>query len=211
MSKNTIEKPKSSKKKGGGEDKGIPLYSLKLPTMIIPIRGTSPLIVHRFGSKAEEMMKHVQAKGAKKAREARDPEAEFHDARHLNADGQDCFPAVGFKLAAVRAGKFCNAVMADLKGAFHVLGDLVPIKYKDINMRTDHVRIGMGTTDLRYRPEYIDWSCELEVKYNAEFISQEQLINLFNVAGFSAGIGEMRPQKGYQFGMFEVDVKGPKK
>lgn len=33
-------------------------------------------------------------------------------------------------------------------------------------MRTDMVRIGMGSADVRYRPEYIDWYAELNIEFN---------------------------------------------
>jgi hypothetical protein len=112
------------------------------------------------------------------------------------------------------------------RGAFHVnLGEeLVPIEggkakkravkqspFGDCEptQREDMVRVGgkgpgTGTADLRYRPEYTGWSIPIRVDYNSSVISMEQIVNLLNLAGFSIGIGEWRPQKDGQWGMFEV-------
>jgi len=98
-----------------------------------------------------------------------------------------------------------GAKMVESRGSFHVIGDLIPIKCaKGPKMRTDMVRIGQGTSDVRYRPEYKDWSCELPIEYNANVISAEQIVNMFNTAGFSTGVGEWRPERGGQYGMFKV-------
>ena len=73
-------------------------------------------------------------------------------------------------------------------------------------MRTDAVRIGMGTLDLRYRPEFQEWSVALRIRYNAAAISPEQIVNLYNVAGFAVGIAEWRPERDGSNGMFEVSA-----
>ena len=43
--------------------------------------------------------------------------------------------------------------------------------------------------------------------YNENVLSMEQIVNLFNIAGFGAGVGEWRPgsKSGGSFGMFHVD------
>ncbi len=49
------------------------------------------------------------------------------------------------------------------------------------------------STDIRFRPEYRDWSMEFCVVFNSRAISPEQIVNLVNIAGFGIGIGEWRP------------------
>jgi len=69
------------------------------------------------------------------------------------------------------------------------------------------VRIGMGTTDIRYRAMYETWEVDIVIRYNADFMSREQIVNLFNTAGFCSGIGEWRPsspKKPGPYGMFHV-------
>ena len=65
--------------------------------------------------------------------------------------------------------------------------------------------VGMGSTDLRYRPEFSEWSILLRIEYDTEWISADTIVNLLERAGFGIGIGEMRPQKGGEFGRFQVD------
>jgi hypothetical protein len=74
-------------------------------------------------------------------------------------------------------------------------------------MREDMVRVGMGTADIRYRPEFTEWSVKLPIKYNADAISLDQLVNLFTLAGFGVGVGEWRPERDGQYGMFHVAAK----
>lgn len=71
-------------------------------------------------------------------------------------------------------------------------------------MREDIVRLTRGTPDVRYRAEFKEWKAVLKVRYNEGAISHEQLINLFNLAGFCSGIGDWRPEKSGMNGMFEV-------
>jgi len=71
-------------------------------------------------------------------------------------------------------------------------------------MREDMVRVGMGTADLRYRGEFADWSAKLLVRYNANVLSESQILNILNVAGFAVGVGEWRPERDGMSGMFHV-------
>ena len=72
-------------------------------------------------------------------------------------------------------------------------------------MREDMVRVGMGTADIRYRGEFRNWSTDLTITYNANGkYSIEQIINIINAGGYSCGIGEWRPERDGQNGMFHV-------
>lgn len=64
--------------------------------------------------------------------------------------------------------------------------------------------VGMGTADIRYRAEFPDWKARVLVRYNANVLSEAQILNLLNVAGFAVGVGEWRPEKDGQYGMFHV-------
>jgi hypothetical protein len=44
----------------------------------------------------------------------------------------------------------------------------------------------------------------LDIQYNARAISQDQLLNLINLGGFSVGVGEWRPERSGDFGRFRV-------
>lgn len=99
--------------------------------------------------------------------------------------------------------------MTFVKGAFYVRGDLLPIKGSKPQMRTDTVRVppGRGGADLRYRGEFLKWEIVLPIEYDANLVTPEQIVNLVNIAGWSIGVGEMRPSspmKPGSSGMWEV-------
>lgn len=168
------------------------------------LRGTSPLISHRWSEKAKKEMLDKQMKKAKLAKAAKDPEQDFLDSLYVHPDGGYGFPAVAFKNAAVTAvTQVAGMTKVMARGAFHVLGELVKIEGEP-TPREDMVRIGMGTADIRYRGEFQDWECELTVRYNAHVISADMIANLFQHAGFAVGIGEWRPEKDGSYGMFEL-------
>lgn len=73
-------------------------------------------------------------------------------------------------------------------------------------MREDMVRVGMGTADIRYRGEFRDWHMNLTVLVNMSGkYSVEQIVNILNAGGSFCGIGEWRPEKDGQNGMFHVE------
>ena len=77
----------------------------------------------------------------------------------------------------------------------------------DCQLRTDMVRVGMGSADIRYRPEYLNWSAVLTIEFNEGVISLDQIHQLVMAAGYGCGIGEMRPEKTkFNYGRFELNV-----
>ncbi len=174
----------------------------------IVLIGDSPLIVHAWSAKVKREILDKQMKKAKNAKEAKDPATLFEEALYRMPDNAEAygFPAVAFKSAAVDAcSMVSDMTKVSARGAFHIQGDMIALKYGEVVKREDMVRIGMGTTDVRIRPEFKDWSVEFDLRYNSGVMSLDQLANLFNVAGFSIGVGEWRPQKDGSFGMFHVN------
>ncbi|MDK1386381.1 hypothetical protein QN224_13275 [Sinorhizobium sp. 8-89] len=200
---------------------GIELPRLDIRLMEVTVIGDSPLIVHAWSEKAKREMLGKQMKTAKQAKEAKDPRADFESSLYRLADGGYGFPSIGFKAAAVTA---CTSVAGITKvaarQAFHILGEdvdvigafegtrarhnLVRIEGGAPSMREDTVRVGMGMADLRYRGEFADWYAKLLVRFNANVLSESQILNIVNVAGFAVGVGEWRPEKDGMSGMFHV-------
>lgn len=76
-------------------------------------------------------------------------------------------------------------------------------------MREDMVRVGgmSKTADIRYRGMFESWEIPMLMEYNKNGkYSLEQLLNCVNVGGFACGIGEWRPEKDGQFGMYRLKV-----
>jgi len=195
----------------------IELPALRIETVLIPIVGDSPLICHAFSKKAQEMMLAKQTKRASAGREAKDPWQDFCESLYwLDGmpakpteeqveNGRFGFPAIGFKSAAVTA---CTSISSITKvaarQAFHIDQEFVEIKGVPA-MRQDMARVGQGTADIRFRGEFDPWSAVLPVKFNAGLLSAEQVVNLFQTAGFAVGIGDWRPERDGQFGRFHVE------
>lgn len=188
------------------EKQSVEIPQIQIKIANIELIGLSPLIMHKFSEKAKRQIEDKQQKKAKQGKEARDPNQEAENAIHYDEDHDYCFPSNAFKGAAVRAATDAGLKMTDMRRAFHINGETVKIIADAPILRTDRVVIGMGTTDIRYRPQFNNWRCTLQVSYNSSVISLEQICNLLNIAGFGVGIGEMRPEKkgGFNFGMFQV-------
>lgn len=199
----------------------IELPPLALETIDIPLIGVSPLICHAWSEKAMRAMADKQQKKATKGREAKDPFREFADSLYwvsekpekIDGDAIEAatfgFPAVAFKSAAVDACTSTGSITkVAARQAFHLLGETVSLIGPPPSMREDVARVGMGTADLRYRGEFDPWGCVIRVQINAAVISAEQVVNLFNLAGFAVGIGDWRPQRDGPFGRFKVAGAG---
>lgn len=186
----------------------IPRFDLR--NLEIKLIGDAALICHAWSHKAKTEMLNKQMKKAKQAKEAKNPEQDFKDSLYQHPDGGYGFPSVAFKAAAVDACSHVDGITkVEARGAFHIDGDMVKITGKP-TMREDMVRIGMGTADIRYRGQFDPWSVQIPIRYNAGVLSAEQIIHLFNVAGFGIGVGEWRPQKDGMFGLFHVARQGEK-
>lgn len=183
----------------------ISLPDLKKRNVFVQVVGTSPLITHPFGKKALAMIENKQQGKAKSSKhDIRDPEQEYQDSLYIREDGSYGFPAIGFKGAVVTAANDAGIQKVLARRAFHVVGGEL-VKIEGIpTMRTDRVTIGMGTTDIRYRAEFKEWSADIPITFNEGVISLEQLINLFRIAGFGVGIGEWRPERNGIYGTWEV-------
>lgn len=186
----------------------IEIPKIRVRQMEVTLVGDSPLICHAWSEKAKRQMLDKQMKKAKTAKEAKDPERDYKESLYEHPDGGHGFPCVAFKSAAVGACRFSDGIkMTEARGAFHVVGELAKINGEP-SMREDMVRVGMGTADIRYRGEFKEWSVKLLVSYNADALSPEQIINLFNIAGFGVGVGEWRPEKDGSYGRFHVQTGG---
>ena len=149
-----------------------------------------------------------------KTREARDPVAEYRASLYVFPDGKRFgIPAAGIKNAAVSACRYTTGVpMTIAKGSFHVLEDengLVEVQGRPV-MDERIVRVGnFGNKKpmTRYRGRFDQWKVTFKVNYNRNVISADQLLNLYENAGFSVGLCEYRPEKSGSMGMFSVERK----
>lgn len=212
-----------AQKNQDGASEAISIPKIEQRTLELVIVGDSPLIVHRWSEKARAEMLGKQMKKAKTAKVAKDPRREYLDSLYWLSDrpaaASDAdvakatfgFPAVGIKGAAVTAaGDVDGMKKTETRRRFHVVGEFIQIEGVP-TQREDMVRIGMGTADIRFRAEFREWRATVRISYNASAISPEQIVNLFNLAGFGVGIGEWRPEKDGPYGRFHVATEADAK
>jgi hypothetical protein len=180
--------------------------------ILVPIVGTSPLIVHNWSDKARrQMLDNMQNRRSPK--QPKDPQAEYEAAFYRTVDGYG-FPASGFKAATVGAARFYgkDVKMTELRQFIFIKGvfsdadrqALVPI-VGEAKMREDVVRVARGGTDLRYRPEFPEWSATLHVAFVKSCLDRNSVLSLIDAGGLGVGIGEWRPEKKGDFGTFQID------
>ena len=148
-----------------------------------------------------------------------DEQAEEIWSAAVNSGARFGFPVTGIKQSiitgAYRAG--LDVKQTELRGTFFLEGitdasspDIAEIVGPAPVIREDMVKVGgqSKVADIRYRPEFKEWEIPLRLKYNADGkYSLEQILNFVNYGGFVVGIGEWRPEKDGQFGMYELHTQ----
>jgi hypothetical protein len=191
----------------------IEISKIGTETLLVPILGTAPLIMHKFSEKAKRQMLDAM-QGRKTPKAPKDPEAEYTAAAYRLDDGGYGFPAIAFKAATVSAARFFDksVTMVSLRQTLFFGGEMskvegqmmVRIEGEPIQ-REDVVRVGNGGTDLRYRPQFTEWSTTLEVTYVKSMLTRESVLSLIEAGGLGVGVGEWRPEKRGDMGTFIID------
>lgn len=210
----------------------IEVKPVEIATMNVRIRGTSPLIVHKWSEKAKKEILDKQTKATKtKGKDAKNPVADFIASAYWltpepTEGTQEAFEKAvqngarwGFPVTAIKQAAIMSASRNDidvktttLRGSFFISGEgpdmLAEIKGCAPEMREDMVRVGgiSKTADIRYRAMFTNWYMDLQIQYNKNgTITPEQIVNLINLGGFTCGIGEWRPEKDGAYGMYQVE------
>ena len=194
-----------------------------LQTGEVWIKGTAPLVVHKFSDKTANKIRASQEAGStaksKKVREAKDFDALCNDARHISFDGWDGIPAPAFRNACIRACTLVGFKMTQAKMSIFVEADgfdntegtpLVKI-YGEHRKFVGPVRLATGVIDLASRPQWLEWGCRLRFRYDADQFTASDIVNLIARAGMQVGVCEGRPSStnsnGCGWGTFEVSTK----
>ena len=206
----------------------IEIRPIEIKKVTVRVVGDTPLIMHAWSEKAKRMMLEAQmgiAKGKKK--EVKNPADDFIRSMYwltpMPEDGtmesfeeaiasgaRFGFPVTAFKQAAISAAYRMGWAKdkMSMRGAFYIDSDengMIEIHSDTPEMREDMVKIGMGTADIRYRGEFKNWYADLTISYNANGqYSLENIVNIINAGGYVCGVGEWRPERDGQYGMFHV-------
>ena len=206
----------------------IEIRPIEIKKVTVRIVGDTPLIMHAWSEKSKRMMLEAQmgiAKGKKK--DAKNPVDDFIRSMYwltpMPEDGtmesfeeaiangaRFGFPVTAFKQAAISAAYRMGWAKdkMSMRGAFFIDSDengMIEIHSDTPEMREDMVKVGMGTADIRYRGEFKNWYADLTISYNANGqYSLENIVNIINAGGYVCGVGEWRPERDGQNGMFHV-------
>ncbi|KKM91085.1 hypothetical protein LCGC14_1232080 [marine sediment metagenome] len=175
---------------------------IEIAQMRVPITGRSPLICDRMKEAAREVL---EGKARGKACSKKEPldvkkfwkESLYPIPGKKNKYG---FPAAAFKSAIVSACRYVKGIPMTLaRGAIYVTGDFVEIKGTPV-MKEDIARNnnmpGGGAAVYVVRGCFPNWSAVLFIEYRSDVLTGEMVVNLISQAGFSVGVGCMRPEKG---------------
>lgn len=206
----------------------IEIRPIEIKKVTVRVVGDTPLIMHAWSEKAKRMMLEAQmgiAKGKKK--EVKNPADDFIRSMYwltpMPEDGtmesfeeaiangaRFGFPVTAFKQAAISAAYRMGWAKdkMSMRGAFYIDSDengMIEIHSDTPEMREDMVKVGMGTADIRYRGEFKNWYADLTISYNVNGqYSLENIVNIINAGGYVCGVGEWRPERDGQYGMFHV-------
>lgn len=208
----------------------IEIRPIEIKKVALKLVGDTPLIMHAWSEKAKKEMLDKQMKATKtKSRDAKNPIEDFIRSMYwlspmpqemteygfdtaISEGARFGFPVTAFKQAAISAAYRLgwSKDKMSMRGSFFIEGDenqMIEINSDVPTMREDMVKVGMGTADIRYRGEFRNWSADIVISYNVNGThTLEQIINIINAGGYVCGIGEWRPERDGQYGMFHVQA-----
>lgn len=206
----------------------IEIKPIEVKKTTIRVVCDTPLIMHAWSEKAKREMLEKQMKKTKSsAREAKNPVEDFIRSMYwlspipteMSEEGFEeaiangarfGFPVTAFKQAAISAAYRMgwSKDKMSMRGAFFIDGDenqMIEIHSEVPIMREDMVKVGMGVADIRFRGEFRNWYADMTISYNTNGqYTLEQIINIINAGGYVCGVGEWRPERDGQYGMFHV-------
>ncbi len=228
----TVKLPPSTRSNGNGESaapsNGNPQHVTISPpniqTATFHIRGTAPLVVHRFATKVmrefeDKIIEGSKPKGKRKF-EPKQPEDICREATYFGKTGDEVwegFNASGIRLAMISACRGANFKMTMAKQSFFVEADgwdihtpLIPLVR--ISGKSEISKLIAKTETnvamLTIRPMYKDWKAKIRIRFDADLFSLSDITNLLARAGQCVGICEGRPDSknsgGMGWGTFEI-------
>ncbi len=189
--------------------------------IVLKLKGDAPLVINAFSAKARQAIRKTQEAGSTaKAGKKRDPKdftACYEAAKHVSDEGWCGIHAAAFRNACISACRACGFVMTHAKLAVFIDPDgfdredgtpLVKITKGEPRMWVADARNATGVVDLRARPRWDEWGCDLKVRFDADMFTKGDVVNLIARVGMQVGIGEGRPDSkksaGLGFGLFTI-------
>lgn len=182
-----------------------------MKTIEVEIRGTSPLLIHRFSEASE------QSKSSRRIQVGdRDPREEATKAAYIAPDGTYYFSAFSIPNAMGNAGSN-HKMRGSRKSLRFIVPSAVRVTYEAITIlngngpakdfEVDARPVTIPATKgriMRYRPRFDQWGAKFTLSLDDESLDIATAHQLLNEAGQHIGIGDFRPEKRGPFGCFRV-------
>jgi hypothetical protein len=196
---------------------------LRVATFLI--KGSAPLVIHRFSAKTKEQMKKKmeegKSAGSKKNREAKSTDVSFQEARYISKEGWDGFHAASVRNAMISACRLVNFKMTLAKMSIFVLQDgwdktepqipLIRILNAKPTKQEDMARVETGQPYVTVRSAYHGWSAKIRIRWDNDQFTIEDITHLLSRVGQQVGIGEGRHDSknscGLGWGTFDLEQK----
>lgn len=192
----------------------VEILTVSEGSISVCILGTSPLVLNRMSQKAahELLMPMGRKTAVQRATSLKHvPRDEYRASAYKFAD--DTLPTYLGIMATAFKGAMKTAAL-DLPGAkkaqigrlVRVQGDYVyiygvPKLYMAVVRSADMNK----TPDIRTRAIVPEWACRLNITFVEPLMRGQAVANLLSAAGFTAGVGDGRPEKGaMNYGQFAV-------
>jgi hypothetical protein len=207
---------------GAGVKTNVQIKAPDLRIATFHIKGTSPLVIHRFSVKTKEQMAQKMAQGksasSKKNREAKNSDDTFNESRYISQEGWDGFHAASIRNAMISACRLVGFKMTLAKMSVFVLQDgwdkfepqipLIRIIGKAVK-QADMARVETGQPYVTYRAAYNPWEAKIRIRFDNDQFSIEDVSHLLSRVGMQVGIGEGRHDSknsaGMGWGCFELE------
>lgn len=185
-----------------------------IQTACFQIEGTAPLVIHRFSSKAKNMMLDTMKAGSTakkgKKREPLDVDATFNEGRYISDQGWDGFNVSSIRAAMISACRLAGFKMTIAKLSIFVEADgrdklepefgLIRI-YGKARKLESVARVETGQCYITIRPCYDEWKAKIRIRFDADQFTVSDVSNLLARVGQQVGIGEGRPDSRNSAGM----------
>ncbi len=188
---------------------------------VFELVGTAPLVIHRFSAKTKNEMKLKMETGkaasSKRTREPKSTDELYQESRYISKAGWDGIHAGAFRNALISACRLVGFKMTLAKLSLFVTADgwdakepqipLVRIYGKPVKQE-DMARVETGQPYVTVRAAYHDWKVKLNIRWDADQFTLEDVTNLLMRVGMQVGLCEGRPDSknsaGMGWGLFEV-------
>ena len=155
-------------------------------------------------------------KGAK-AKKIPTPEEEAKTKVYRLDDGQLYFPSEGFRRGIIKracAGRKIGKFYATsvVPGALFLLNDRSPLVDPETGVLITEYAIDTRRAVIqkagimRSRPRIEHWSTTVNYEIDPDFLDEATVLDLQNIAGKIAGIGDYRPEKTGPFGRYYAEL-----